>query len=485
MNLKVVGKYLGYLLFTEGAFLFIPFLVGVMYREWQLLPAFAITIAICFLLGGILYLLCRSESQAIYVRESFGVAGLGWILLSAIGALPFVISGEIPHFIDAFFETVSGFTTTGASILVNVEALSHATLFWRSFTHWLGGMGILVFILALVNNRSKAGSTLQLLRAESPGPQVDKIVPKTKDSAKVLYLIYITLSLSNLLFLVLGRMPIFDAFCTMFGTAGTGGFGIKLDSMASYSPYLQNITTIFMTLFGVNFSLYYLLLRRSWKTVLKDEELRLYLGIMLASIAIISVSLWINHFGTLGENIHHAAFTVSSIMTTTGYATADFDLWPQITRSLILILMIFGAMAGSTGGGLKMSRLLILLKSIKASMHRLTHPRSVKTIKINGKTLDSEVLRGVHLSLSVYCIIAIITFVLISIDGLSLGTNLSAMMSCLNNIGPGLEQVGPTMSYAPYSHFSKIVLSLAMLLGRLDIFPILFLFMPSSWRKQA
>ena len=485
MNLKMVSRYLGYLLFAEGIFLLLPVLVTVLYQQWELLPAFLLAIAVAALLGGALYVPFRKQDQALYSRESFVVAGLGWVLLSAVGALPFCISGEIPHFIDAFFETVSGFTTTGSSILRDVEALSEGLMFWRSFTHWLGGMGILVFILAVVQNREGAGFTLQLLKAESPGPQVGKIVPKTKDSAKTLYLIYVGISIINLMFLLLGRMPLFEALCTMFGTAGTGGFGIKADSMLSYSPYLQNVTTIFMAIFGVNFSLYYLLLRGFWKEVAKDQELRLYLAIMIGAIGMICLSLWRQGGAAGKESVAHVAFTVSSVMTTTGYSTVDFDLWPQFAKTMLLILMLFGSMAGSTAGGFKISRVLIVFKNIKAGLHRLMHPRSIKAIQLNGKPLDAEVLRGVNLFLALYCLILLLTFLLISLDNFSMGTNLSAAISCFNNIGPGLEQVGPSLSFAEYSHGSKLVLSFAMLFGRLEIFPMLFLFFPSTWKKRA
>lgn len=480
----MVGKYLGYLLLAEGVFLLPSVVTAITYGETGPLFAFLATIAICWGLGGVLYLLLHNESAVMYPREGFVVAGLGWIIVSAAGALPFVISGEIPHYVDALFESVSGFTTTGASILVEVERMSKSLIFWRSFTHWLGGIGVLAFILAVVRAKSGAGFTLHLLRAESPGPQVGKIMPKTRESVRSLFLIYGGLSLANLLFLLMGGMSLFDALCTMFGTAGTGGFGIKNDSMASYSAYLQNVTTVFMALFGVNFTLFHLTLRREWRAALRDEELRLYVGTMLFSIGAIAVSLYIHGFGGIGASLHHSAFTTSSIMTTTGYTTANYDLWPPFTRSLILILMIGGAMAGSTGGGFKMVRVLILLKSMKIGLHRLIHPRSVKRVQINGKTLDEDVMARNNLFLVVYCFTVIAVFLLVSLDDLSMETDLSATLSCFNNIGPALAQAGPALNYNDYSYFSKGVLTLAMLLGRLEIFPILLLFVPSTWRHK-
>lgn len=483
MNFKMIGRYISFLMMLEAVFLLPSVLVGFIYSEPESIAALLITSALCAGLGFILYLICRKENSPVYARESFVVAGFGWLLLSAFGALPFFISGEIPNYIDAFFETVSGFTTTGASILVNVEQMSHPLLFWRSFTHWLGGVGVLAFLLALVHAQKGSGFTLHLLRAESPGPQVGKMMPKMHQSMRALYGVYIGLSVLNLIFLLAGGMPLFDSFCTMFGTAGTGGFGIKADSMASYSPYLQNVTTVFMALFGVNLSLYFLLLRKQWRAVLRDGELRLYVGIIVVATALITINIT-PQFASVGQALHHAAFTVSSIITTSGFATTDFNLWPVFARSIILILMICGSMAGSTGGGIKTSRILILFKSIRSGVYRMTHPRSVRAIKMNGKTLEEGTIKGVYLFLSLYCCIALASFLLISIDGMSIETNLASMLSCLNNIGPGLDSTGPMSNYSAYSGFSKIILSINMLLGRLDIFPILLLFIPSTWRTK-
>lgn len=484
MNVRIVGKYIGYLLVLEAALMLPSILVALLYAEYRGVFAFLLTAALCVVAGGALVLLCRKQAGGMYAREGFVVAGGGWVLISIFGALPFVFSGEIPHFIDALFETVSGFTTTGASILTDVETMSHGMLFWRSFTHWLGGVGVLAFLLALVRAQKGSGFSMHMMRAETPGPQVGKMVPRMHESMRMLFIIYGSLSLINLVLLLVGGMPLFDAFCTMFGTAGTGGFGIKADSMASYSPYLQTVTAIFMMLFGVNFSLYFLVLRRQGKAVLRDEELRLYLGIMLGVTALIVINT-LRAFESVGQAIHHVFFTVSSIMTTTGYATVDFDLWPQFSRGLILLLMICGAMAGSTGGGIKISRILILFKGLGGGLNRLLHPHNVRPIRINGKSVDDSVVKNVYFFLCMYGVVGIFSFLLLGLDGMSLETNLSAMLACFNNIGPGLDQVGPTLSFAGYSYFSKVILTFNMLLGRLEIFPLLLLFSPATWRLKS
>ncbi|MGI6160458.1 MAG: TrkH family potassium uptake protein [Christensenellales bacterium] len=485
MNYKMVWKYLGLLVLAEALFLLPSALTAVIYREPDMLLAYAITIACCFALGTVLYYFCRESSQIIYAREGFVIAGSGWILVSLLGALPFFLSGYIPNYLHAFFESVSGFTTTGASVLIDVEALPKSLLFWRSFTHWLGGIGVLAFILAAVRTKSGAGFTLHLLRAESPGPQVDKLMPKVHSSVRSLFFIYLILSALNLLLLLAGGMPLFDALCTMFGTAGTGGVGIKNDSMASYSVYLQTVTTVFMALFGINFTIYFFLAMRQWKATLKDEELRLYIGIIIASIAIVTGALIIDGFSGFTGSLHHSAFAVSSAITTTGFSTLHYTQWPHLTRTVLMILMIIGAMGGSTGGGFKIGRILILFKTVKIGLHRLLHPRSVKTVHINGKPLDKDVMDRTLLFLAVYCALIILALLLVSIDGLPLDTNLSAVLSCFNNIGPGLGLAGPAGSYAVYSGFSMFVLTVTMLLGRLEIFPILFLFLPSTFKRKG
>lgn len=484
MNTKMVAKYLGYLILAEAALMLPSALVCAIYREGAVFAMLA-SAAICAVAGLAFLLPNHKESSVIYAREGFVIAGAGWLFVSILGAFPFVLSGEIPGFIDAFFESASGFTTTGSSVLADVESMSRGILFWRSFTHWMGGIGVLAFILALVRGKSGAGFTLHLLRAETPGPQAGKVLPKTQQSVRYLFAIYIVLSGVNLLFLLFGGMPLFDAMCIMFGTAGTGGFGVHNDSMASYSVYLQSVTTVFMALFGVNFSLYFLLLTRQWRSAFKDEELRLYFGIMLGSIALIAINLIVKGVMPVGQSLHHSAFTVSSVMTTTGFSTMDYDLWPQFSRTLILLLMFLGAMAGGTGGGFKTIRVLIILKAMRNGIYRLLHPRSVKTTSINGKKLDEEVVSKTLIYLCVYCAIFITVLLLISADGLSMESNISAVASSINNIGPGLAQVGPKGNYAMYSPVSKLLLTFTMLVGRLEIFPVLLLFTPETWRQKS
>lgn len=487
MNFRLIGKYLSYLIITESVFLFVPILVSAIYGEFHNIPWLLLTAAICGGAGLFLFLTCRKESATIYPRESFVVAGSGWVLVSIFGALPFVFTKEIPHFIDALFESVSGFTTSGGSILSDVESMSRGLLFWRSFTHWLGGIGILVFILTIVRGqRGNASSSMNLLKAETTGPQVGKLMPKTQESVRMLYIIYISLSVIFLIFLLAGDMPFFEAICTMFSTAGTGGFAVLNDSFASYSAYLQIITAIFMTIFGVNFTLYYFLVKGERKSVFKDEELHLYLGILIATSVFITFFNYFNGHGanTLGTSFRESFFTVSSIMTSTGFAVDDFNLWPEISRIILVFLMIAGAMAGSTAGGLKTARLLILGKSMRDGMYRLTHPRSVRSVRINDKPLNTQVVQGTYLFLCFYCLILMVSVILISLEGLPLETNITAVVACFNNSGPGLDQVGPYASYALYSSFSKVVLILNMLLGRLEIFPILLLFFPATWKRK-
>lgn len=417
-------------------------------------------------------------------QEGFAATGLSWIFMSAFGALPFFLSGQIPSYVDAFFEMVSGFTTTGASILTDVEALSRCNLFWRSFSHWLGGMGVLVFLLAVVPGARKNGGTgIYLMRAESPGPSVDKLTPHLRQTAMILYGIYILLTALCIGCLLLGGMPVFDSFCIAFGTAGTGGFAIKNSSMGGYSYFLQTVVTVFMFLFGVNFSLYYMLLLRKFKAVFKNEELRLYFGIAAGSIVLIAINIG-RMYNTVYESVHHAAFQVVSIMTTTGYGTVDFEQWPAFSKAILLSLMFIGASAGSTGGGLKVSRVLLLMKSIRRTIRKALHPRRVQPVYMDGRAVSEEVCDNVNAYLAIYCVILVLSFAIISVDGFSIGTNFSAVASCFNNIGPGFELVGATQNFSIYSDLSKIILSLDMLLGRLEIFPLLLLLSPDTWSRR-
>ena len=483
MNKKMIARMLGVLFALEAAFMLPAAAVCLCYGETGApLRGFLWTIALLAVLSGALLLAGRGATRDFYAREGFIIVALGWLLLSAAGAFPFYLSREIPRYVDAFFETVSGFTTTGASILTNVEAMSRGLLYWRSFTRWLGGMGMLVFLLAVVPTGKGSGYGIHLLRAESPGPSVGKIVPRMRQTASLLYKIYIVLTVACVGFLLAGGMPLFDSLCTAFGTAGTGGFGIRNDSMAGYSPYLQNVCTVFMALFGVNFSIYFLLLLREWRAALFDEELLLYLGVMLGAMFLIAVDVR-PLFSGFGEAFHHASFTVSSIMTTTGVATADFNVWPQLSRSILCILMVIGASAGSTGGGIKAARVLLLGKSLAAEVRRMLRPRSVNVVHINHRVVKDDVLRGVNVYMAAYCALAVVSFLLVSVDDFSMETNLTAVIACLNNIGPGLDMVGPTGNYALFSPFAKVILSLDMLLGRLEIFPILVLFSRHTWNR--
>ena len=483
MNYKMMGRLMAQIFSIVTLFMLPALGISLYCGETMAVRGFLWTLALMVALEGILFLTCRKAPDGFYAREGMLCVGLSWLFLSLLGCLPFYFSREIPSFIDAFFETVSGFTTTGASILADVEALSKGLLYWRSFSHWLGGMGVLVFLLAIGSGSNEKGFTMHLLRAESPGPDVGKLVPRMRKNAGILYILYIVLTVLNIIFLQLGDMSLFEAVCTAMGTAGTGGFGIRNDSLAGYSPYLQNVTTIFMILFGVNFSCFYLLLLRQWKAVIKDEELRFYAGIILCSIALIVLDLR-GYYNTLEETVRHAAFQVSSIITTTGFATTDFDLWPAFSKSILMALMIIGACAGSTGGGFKCARLLLVLKSLRRNIRQVLQPRKVMVIRSNGRTVDENILSNANAYLSAYVVIIALSFILISLDGYSIGTNFTAVLACFNNIGPGLEAVGPTCNFSEFSTFSKLVLIMDMLAGRLEIFPILALFSRGTWTQH-
>ena len=481
MNYRMMGKFISRILVVEAIFMIPALLISVFHGESDAVFGFLTGIVITVATALLLYLLCRKAKKGFYAREGLVCVGASWIVMSLLGCLPFYFSGEIPSFVDALFETVSGFTTTGASILPEVEPMSMGNLYWRSFTHWLGGMGVLVFVLAIGRGREKSdGYTMHLLRAESPGPKVEKLVPKMKDTAKILYFIYVFLTIINVVFLLIGGMPLFDAVCTAFGTAGTGGFGVKNDSIAGYSPYLQNVCTVFMMLFGVNFSCYYLLAIRQVKNVFKDEELRFYIGTAVVSILLIAWNIR-GFYGTVGETVRHAAFQVASIMTTTGFATTDFDLWPSFSKAILLGLMIVGACAGSTGGGFKCGRTLLLIKSLRRNVRQILHPQKVQVVRVNGQAVTERVLDNTNAYLAAYAFIILFSFIVISIDGFSPMTNFSAVLACFNNIGPGIESVGPTCNFGDYGLLSKSLLIVDMLAGRLEIFPILILFSRSTW----
>lgn len=478
MNYKTIFNIIGKVLLLEAALLLLPLGVSAAYSD-GCTDDFLIGAAAAAALGAVMFFPTRAVRKPLSVRDSLAVAALTWLLASLVGCLPFMTSGEISYFPDAFFETVSGFTTTGASILTDVEHMSRSLLFWRSFTHWLGGMGILVLVTAIAAG-SGSGST-NILKAEMPGHSLDKFTPKAKNNAKLLYGIYIALTLLETVLLIAGGMPVFDSVVHALGTAGTGGFGIKADSIASYSAYLQWVITVFMLLFGVSFNIYCLVLMRRWREALRSNELRCYLGIFAAATVIVCISIY-PMYNSVSEVIRLSSFQTASIITTTGYATADFNAWPQLAKAVLFILMFCGGCMGSTAGGLKISRVTVLAQVCANELRRSINPRAVNSVKLNGTVLTDEQERSVLSYLALYIAVTVVTFILVSIDGLGFEEDISAAVSCVNNIGPGFGLIGPAGSYAAYSGFAKIVLSVAMLIGRLEIYPLLALTMIGSRR---
>jgi len=481
MKIKAVLHTVGSILLIEACLLIIPAAVGAIYHEQASLRAFLISAALTAAAGAVM-VPGRSSDSNINAREGFAIVGLSWILLSFFGSLPFVISGQIPHIADAFFETASGFTTTGASILNEVEALDQAMLFWRSFTHWIGGMGVLVFGMIIVPLGGR--HSMHLLRAESPGPSSEKLAPKMRDTARILYGIYLALSVILLIMLTAGGMPLFDSLINVFGTAGTGGFSNHSASIAYYdSEYFDVVIGVFMLLFGINFNLYYLMLLKRFKAALGSEELHWYLGIV--AFAVITIAVNIN---SLCESFHQAVrysfFQVSTIITTTGFATTDFDQWPQYSRTILVLLMLIGACAGSTGGGIKVSRLILFVRSIKNGIYRMIHSKSVRSMRFEGRIVEESTMNSCYIYLSVYCLIIVVSMVIVSLDNFSFETDLTGVIACLNNIGPGLGMVGPAGNFSSFSVLSKLVLSFDMLAGRLELFPVLLLFSPSTWKRS-
>ena len=480
MNYRMIAYLSGVIILIEAVFMVFPLIVALVYGEGSWIW-FAATIFAAALLGGGLVLL-KPAKRTMYAREGFVITALAWILISLIGAAPFTLSGQIPLYLDAVFEMVSGFTTTGASIVANVELLDNCMNFWRCLSHWLGGMGILVFMLAIVN--LGGGQSNHLLKAESPGPSVAKMVPSMRKSAATLYGIYMMITAVEIVLLLLGGMPLFDSVVNAFSTAGTGGFGVKAASVGAYdSYYLRGVIAVFMVLFGVNFNVYYFMLIRKWSAAFRNTEVRTYLIIIVISVTVIATNI-ASLMPSLFDAFHHAFFTVASIITTTGFATVDFNLWPELSRLILVLLMIVGACAGSTGGGVKVSRLVILGKTTAAEVRRLLHPRSVKVTTMDGKQISRETVQGVQSYMVIYFLITVISVLLVSIDNFDLVTTITAVEATLNNIGPGLNLVGPTGNYALFSPLSKIVLTIDMLLGRLELFPVLILMMPSTWRKH-
>lgn len=481
MNFKMIFYTIGNMLKVEALLLILPLIVSLVYQENTYL-SFLIPIAILTLVGFAISFK-KPKNRTMYAREGLVIVGLSWIFISLFGALPFVISKEIPNFIDAFFETVSGFTTTGASILEDVEVLSKGMLFWRSFTHWVGGMGILVFIMAILP--SSDGDTIHILRAESPGPQVGKLVSKIKVNARILYLIYFAMTILEIVLLLFGKMPLFDSIVHSFGTAGTGGFGIKNSSVGGYNNYCQIVIGIFMILFGINFNIFYFLLIGNFRQALKSEELRWYLSIIFIAIALITLNIMISDTSKVfSTTLKDSFFQVASIITTTGFSTTDFNAWPELSRSILVVLMFFGACAGSTGGGIKISRIAILVKASGREVRKLVHPHSVQNVRFEGASVKEDTVKGVFAYLSIFIIIFVLAVLLVSLDGKDFVTNFTSVAACINNIGPGLGLVGPMGNYSSFSAFSKIVLLISMLVGRLEIFPILMLFIPNMWRNK-
>ena len=480
MNHKIVSYMVGRILQIEALLFILPIIVSLIYGE-KCVVALIISAVIALGIGILLTRVFGKNDKLLFAKEGFAIVALAWISMSVIGALPFYISGEIPKYIDALFETISGFTTTGASILTNVESLSKGLLFWRSFSHWVGGMGVLVFVMAIFPEES--GRSIHIMRAEMPGPIVGKLVPKIRETAKILYLIYIFMTLIQIVLLLVGGMPLFDSITITFGTAGTGGFGIKNDSIASYSPYLQWVIAIFMMLFGINFNLYYLILVKRFKTALKSTELWVYIGILAVASLLITGNIY-SLYNNIPDAVRASFFQVSSVMTTTGFATTDFNLWPSFSKVILVTLMFIGACAGSTGGGLKVSRIVIAIKTILRDIKRMLHPRTIGSVKYEGKKLDNQTINNITVYFTVYGILFIMLLLLISVDNFDFETNFTAVTACYNNIGPGLAGVGPASNFAAYSVFSKLVLSVAMLLGRLEIFPILLIFTPHLWKRK-
>ena len=480
MNKRLILYVLGMILVVLAALMALPLLVAALCHEREG-TGFLWSIGLSLLLG-VPMLLQRPRDRALYAREGYVAVALSWVVISLAGAVPFTVSGVIPNYLDAVFETVSGFTTTGASIVPAVEELPKCMLFWRSFTHLLGGMGVLVFMLALVP--LTGGDTIFLLRAESPGPSVSKVVPRMRTTAAILYAIYLGMTLLEILLLLAGGMPLFDSICHAFGTAGTGGFGIKNNSLAGYSTYLQGVISVFMLLFGINFNFYVFLLMRRVKTALRISEVWAYLGIVASAVLIITINVLPQSAGVFPA-FHHALFSVSSIITTTGYATADFNLWPELSRILLVILMLVGACAGSTGGGMKVSRIMILIKSCRCEVSRLLHPREVKVMTMDGKRVPDSTVRGVQAYCTAYVLITVSSILLVALDNFDFTTTVTAVIATLNNIGPGLGMVGPAGGFAAFSPLAKVVMTLDMLFGRLELFPLLILLSPRTWRRGA
>ncbi len=480
MNYRMITYIVGWILNIEGAILILPLIVAGVYGESKEAMSIAVTMLLCLVIGFVITRF-KPKNKVLYAKEGFVIVSLSWIVLSIFGMLPFVFSGAIPSVVDALFETVSGFTTTGATILTDVEALGKSLIFWRSFTHWLGGMGVLVFIMAILP--LSGGNNMYIMKVESTGPSVGKLVPKVRDTAFILYAMYFSIMVIEVLLLLAGGMSLFDSLTLSFGTVGTGGFGIVNSGAADYSSYVQIVITVFMIMCGVNFSMYYLIVKGKFKDFFKSTELRVYLAIVFISIVIISININ-GLYDSTGEAVKHASFQVGSIITTTGYATCDYNLWPELSKTILVILMFVGGCAGSTAGGMKVDRFVILFKTLVKELKVIVHPRCVKKVKVNGKTVEHEVIRSVNVYVFAFVLLFVGSLLIISLDGFDLVTNFTAVTAALNNIGPGLNMVGPTGNFSEFSNLSKLVFTFDMLAGRLELFPILVFMMPSTWRNN-
>lgn len=479
MNKSVIRYILGNVLQFESIFMLLPCIVAFIYKEPE---GYAyLVVSALLLIIGMLMSWRKPKDFVFYLKEGCIATSLSWILISVFGAIPFVLTSEIPHITDAVFETISGFTTTGASILGDVEALSHASLMWRSFTHWIGGMGVLVFLLAIIP--LTGGSNINLLRAESPGPSVGKLVPKMRYTARLLYIIYFGMTILEILFLYAGDMPLFDSIATSFSTAGTGGFAIKNDSAMGYSPYIQWVLTIFMILFGVNFNAYYFILLKQFKKAFTVEEVKYYFIVIISAISVILFNVS-NTFDNISDAIRHSSFQVASLISSTGLLTVDYDKWNEAAKNVLLLVMLVGACAGSTGGGIKVSRFVVLFKTIKKELNSYIYPRSVEKIKIEKKPIEKEVVRSINVYFITFMVIFAVSVFLVSLEGNDFTTNFTAVLATLNNIGPGLSLAGPTENFGHFSDFSKLVIMFDMLAGRLELFPIIILFHPSVVKEM-
>ncbi|HJA34428.1 MAG TPA: TrkH family potassium uptake protein [Candidatus Mediterraneibacter merdigallinarum] len=480
MNKKMIIYILGKMLGVEGALLLIPAVVSLIYGEKTGISFLAVAAVL-----GVIYLVLgrrKPKNNRIYGKEGFAVVGLAWVLWSLFGALPFVISGAVPNYVDAFFETVSGFTTTGSTILQEIESLPRGINFWRCFTHWIGGMGVLVFVMMVTSLDDE--SAMPLMRAEVPGPEADKLVPKARSTARILYQMYFALTAVEVVLLMFGGMNLYDALVHSFSTAGTGGFSNRNSSVAFYdSAYIDGVITVFMILFGINFNLYFLLLLKNWKSALKNEELRAYLGIIAAAIAIITVNI-LNIYENVFHAFRYAAFQVASVITTTGFYTADYELWPELSKVVLLTVMFIGACAGSTGGGIKVCRFVILCKSIRQEIRKILHPNVVTMVKINGKKVNNDTMKGINTFFAAYIFILVISVLIVSIDNFDFATSFSGVLTTINNVGPGISKVGPVENFHMFSPLSKLVFCFDMLVGRLEIFPYLLLLSPDLWRRR-